>query len=145
MLRAVGHGGARVLRPSASPGRTWDSGKIYSTAEWAAFGLKDQTALPIQTTFQEWKQWQDQLPANDSNKGKKCQDCHMSWRKEMLPYDNYIVDDNARNMWGTFRSPKNIRPHHFDGGTEIQLKTALALELEGELSTRLWTLPVWLL
>ena len=115
-------------------GKTWNSRKVYSAAEWEAFGLKDQATLPIQTTFQEWKQWQDQLPANDSNKGKKCQDCHMSWRKEMLPYDNYIVDDNARNMWGTFRSPKNIRPHHFDGGTETQLKTALALELEGAVS-----------
>jgi len=125
-------------------GKTWNSRKVYSAAEWEAFGLKDQTTLPIQTTFQEWKQWQDQLPANDSNKGKKCQDCHMSWRKEMLPYDNYIVDDNARNMWGTFRSPKNIRPHHFDGGTEIQLKTALALELEGELSGNKLTITAFI-
>ncbi|MDH3825778.1 MAG: multiheme c-type cytochrome [Desulfobacterales bacterium] len=115
-------------------GKIWDSTKIYSSAEWKAFGLKDKTSIPIQTTYQEWKQWQDQLPAGDANKGKKCQDCHMSWRKEMLPYDNYVVDQNARHMWGNFRSPKNIRPHHFDGGTEIQLKTALALELEGETS-----------
>jgi len=115
-------------------GRIWDSSKIYSDAERQAFGLKDRATLPIQTTFQEWKQWQDQLPADDANKGKKCQDCHMSWRKEMLPYDNYIVDGNARNMWGNFRLPENIHPHHFDGGTETQLKTALALELEGEVS-----------
>ena len=115
-------------------GTAWDSRKIYSAAEWKAFGLKDKTAIPIQTTYQEWKQWQDELPAGDANKGKKCQDCHMSWRKEMLPYDNYVVDGNARHMWGNFRSPKNIRPHHFDGGTEIQLKTALSLELEGEVS-----------
>lgn len=58
----------------------------------------------------------------------------MSWRKEMLPYSNYVVDGNARNMWGTYRSPNNIRPHHFDGGTETQLKTALSLELEGEIT-----------
>ncbi len=115
-------------------GETWDAGKVYSTAEWKGFGLKDNTYLPIQTTYREWKQWQDQLPLDDSNKGKKCQDCHMSWRKEMLPYDNYVVDGNARNMWGTFRSPTNIRPHHFDGGTQIQLKTALSLELEGEIA-----------
>jgi hypothetical protein len=37
-------------------------------------------------------------------------------------------------MWGTYRSPNNIRPHHFDGGTETQLKTALSLELEGEIT-----------
>lgn len=41
----------------------------------------------------------------------------MSWRKEMLPYDNYVVDGMARNMWGTHRSPKNIRPHHSWTGT----------------------------
>jgi len=113
-------------------GQTWDPAKVYSTAEWEGFGLDSEEYLPIQTTFQEWQQWQDQLPANDSNKGKKCQDCHMSWRKEMLPYDNYVIDGHARQMWGTYRSPKNIRPHHFDGGTETQLKTALSLELEGE-------------
>ena len=114
-------------------GKTWNRASVYSTAEWNGFDLKDNTYLPIQTTYREWKQWQDQLPADDSNKGKKCQDCHMSWRKEMLPYDNYVVDGMARNMWGTHRSPKNIRPHHFDGGTETQLKTALSLELEGEI------------
>lgn len=115
-------------------GKTWDAGRVYSASELKGFGLKDNTTLPIQTTYREWKQWQDQLPSDDSNKGKKCQDCHMSWRKEMLPYDNYVVDGNARNMWGTYRSPNNIRPHHFDGGTETQLKTALSLELEGEIT-----------
>ena len=113
--------------------KTWDAGKVYSASELNGFGLEDNTTLPIQTTYREWKQWQDQLPSDDSNKGKKCQDCHMSWRKEMLPYDNYVVDGSARNMWGTYRSPNNIRPHHFDGGTETQLKTALSLELEGEI------------
>jgi hypothetical protein len=125
-------------------GKTWDSNKVYSTAEWEGFGLGDNTYLPIQTTYQEWKQWQDQLAANDPNKGKKCQDCHMSWRKEMLPYDNYVVDGGARNMWGTFRSPKNIRPHHFDGGTETQLKTALDLELEAEISDKTLTINVYI-
>ncbi len=115
-------------------GQTWEPGKVYTAAEWKGFGLKDNSYLPIQTTYREWKQWQDQLPVDDGNKGKKCQDCHMSWRKEMLPYDNYVVDGGARNMWGTFRSPKNIRPHHFDGGTQTQLKTALSLELEGEIA-----------
>ena len=115
-------------------GSVRDSSKIYSAEEWKAFGLKDNTAIPIQTTFQEWKQWQDQLAPDDANKGKKCQDCHMSWRKDMLPYDNYIVDGMARQMWGTFRSPENIHPHLFEGGTETQLKTALALELEGKVS-----------
>jgi len=125
-------------------GKTWDSSRVYTTAEWEGFGLDGNTYLPIQTTYQEWKQWQDQLPADDSNKGKKCQDCHLSWRKEMLPYDNYVVDGNARQMWGTYRSPKNIRPHHFDGGTETQLKTALAMELEGEVSDKKLTVSVFI-
>jgi hypothetical protein len=125
-------------------GKVWDSSKIYSAEEWKSFGLKDHTFIPIQTTYQEWKQWQDQLPSGDPNKGKKCQDCHMSWRKEMLPYDNYVVDDHARQMWGTFRSPKNIRPHHFDGGTKTQLKTALALELEGEISGNTLTITAFI-
>jgi hypothetical protein len=113
--------------------KAWNADKVYSASELKGFGLEDNTTLPIQTTYREWKQWQDQLPSDDSNKGKKCQDCHMSWRKEMLPYDNYVVDGSARNMWGTYRSPNNIRPHHFDGGTETQLKTALSLELDGEI------------
>jgi hypothetical protein len=110
----------------------WNPGKIYSDTEREGFGLKDNTLLPIQTTYLEWKLWQDQLSSDDPNKGKKCQDCHMSWRKEMLPYDNYVVEGMARNMWATYRSPKDIRPHHFDGGTETQLKTALSMELEGQ-------------
>ena len=124
--------------------KAWDAGKVYSAAELKGFGLEDNTTLPIQTTYREWKQWQDQLPSDDSNKGKKCQDCHMSWRKEMLPYDNYVVDGNARNMWGTYRSPNNIRPHHFDGGTETQLKTALSLELEGEITGNRLTLNAYI-
>ncbi len=115
-------------------GTTWDRNRVYTDSEWKGFGFDDNTDLPIQTTYQEWKQWQDQLAAQDANKGKKCQDCHMSWRKEMLPYDNYVVDGAARDMWGTNRSPQNIRPHHFDGGTATQLKTALAMEVERRLN-----------
>jgi hypothetical protein len=125
-------------------GKTWNSSSVYTNDEWQGFGFGDNTHLPIQTTYQEWKQWQDELAADDPNKGKKCQDCHMSWRKEMLPYDNYVVDGNARSMWGTFRSPKNIRPHHVDGGTETQLKTALALEVDGETSDKILTINVYI-
>jgi hypothetical protein len=125
-------------------GKTWNSSDVYTPDEWKGFGLDGSSYLPIQTTYQEWKQWQDQLPADDSNKGKKCQDCHMSWRKEMLPYDNYVVDGTARSMWGTYRSPQDIRPHHFDGGTETQLKTALTMELEGNVSEKTLTVSVFI-
>ena len=124
--------------------KTWDPGSVYSDAEWTGFGLDGNAYLPIQTTYQEWEQWQNQLPADDANKGKKCQDCHMSWRKEMLPYDNYVVDGQARQMWGTYRSPTNIHPHQFDGGTETQLKTALSLELEGKTEDKTLTINVFI-
>lgn len=114
-------------------GNKWNPENIYTPAERKGLGLDGGNLLPIQTTYQEWKQWQDELPPDDPNKGKKCQGCHMSWRKEMLPYDNYIIDGNARRMWGVHRSPQRINPHHFDGGTERQLKTALSMELEGEI------------
>jgi len=113
-------------------GTRWDHRKVYTDAEWKGFGLQAGDTLPVQSTYQEWKLWQSSLPAGDANRGKKCQDCHMSWRKEMLPYDHFVVDGMARNMWGTRRSPRNIRPHHFDGGTATQLKTALSLEIEGQ-------------
>jgi hypothetical protein len=118
---------------SMGEGKTWDHSNIYSDSEWSTFGFKNDTFLPIQTTYQEWKQWQDLLSSDDPNKGKKCQDCHMGWRKEMLPYDNYIVDRGARQMWGTYRKAQNIHPHHLEGATETQLKTAVAMELEGEI------------
>jgi hypothetical protein len=116
------------------PGKSWAPGEVYSQAEWEGLKMENDRFLPIQTTFQEWQQWQKELPPDDPNKGKKCQDCHMGWRKEMLPYDNYVVDGMARRMWGTFRSPQDIRPHHFDGGTKTQLKTSLAMEVEGEIT-----------
>jgi len=125
-------------------GKTWDWQEVYTTEEWQGFGLSQAGILPVQTTYQEWKQWQDRLAPDDPNKGKKCQDCHMSWRKEMLPYDNYVIDGHARDMWGTHRDPKNIRPHHFDGGTETQLKTALSMEIEGQVENKVLTISVFI-
>jgi hypothetical protein len=124
--------------------KVWDPGSVYSEAEWRGFGFDGNAYLPIQTTYQEWEQWQSQLPADDANKGKKCQDCHMSWRKDMLPYDNYVVDGQARRMWGTYRSPADIHPHQFDGGTATQLKTALSLELEGNTEDKSLTINVYI-
>jgi hypothetical protein len=125
-------------------GKTWDHSAIYTDSEWKGFGLKGNSVIPVQTTYQEWKQWQDRLAPNDPNKGKKCQDCHMSWRKEMLPYDNYIVDGMARNMWGVHRPAKTIHPHHFDGGTGTQLKTALAMEIDGEIKEKTLHVTVYI-
>jgi hypothetical protein len=125
-------------------GTAWEPDNIYSPKELKGFGLAGDNYLPIQTTFQEWKLWQNELAPKDPDKGKKCQDCHLSWRKEMLPYDEYVVDGNARDMWATRRSPRNIRPHQFDGGTEIQLKTALAMELEAEIRGNILKVDVYI-
>ncbi|MEE9436430.1 MAG: multiheme c-type cytochrome [Candidatus Adiutricales bacterium] len=129
-------------REPLAEGKVWDREKIYTDEEWSGFGLKDDTMLPIQTTYQEWKAWQDGLPQGDPNKEKNCQQCHMSWTKKLLPYENYVVENMARNMWGTFRDPKNIRPHHFEGGTRAQLANALAMELEGRVEDGLLTIKV---
>ncbi len=124
--------------------QTWNRRQVYNDMEWNGFGLKDDSSIPIQTTYQEWRLWQNQLAPDDANKGKKCQDCHMGWRKEMLPYGNYVVDKQARNMWGVKRKPKNIRPHQFDGGTAIQLKTSLAMEIEGKIIEKTLSLKVFI-
>jgi len=126
------------------PQKSWDPDQIYSPAEWEGLKMENKRFLPIQTTFQEWQQWQKELPLDDPNKGKKCQNCHMGWRKEMLPYDNYVVDGMARRMWGTYRSPQDIRPHHFDGGTKTQLATSLSMELEGEITGKRLALKVYI-
>jgi hypothetical protein len=89
--------------------KTWGRDKIYSNEEWAGFGFDNNQILPIQTTFQEWKQWQEGLPVGDPNKNKNCQQCHLSWQKKLLPYENFVVDSGARRMWGTYRSPERIR------------------------------------
>ncbi|MBU2627821.1 MAG: cytochrome c family protein, partial [Proteobacteria bacterium] len=128
----------------SEPAQPWDRKAVYTDEEWENFDIGDDSVIPVQTTYQEWKSWQNALSSDDSNKGKKCQDCHMSWRKEMLPYDNYIVDAQARDMWGTKRDPQNIRPHHFDGGTEIQLKTALSMEIEGKIHDNLLDITVFI-
>jgi hypothetical protein len=123
--------------------KAWDWEKVYRKSEWKGFGLPDSDSIPVQTTYQEWKQWQSSLKPDDPNKGKNCQDCHMSWRKEMLPYDNYIVDGGARQMWGTYRQAEDINPHQFDGGTQTQLKTAVSLELEGQIENGILNLTVF--
>lgn len=133
------HGHFRTL----APGQAWDPGKVYPAAERQSFGLSGNQVLPIQTTYQEWRGWQDGLAAGDPDKGKRCQFCHMSWQKRMLPYDNHLVEGMARHMFNaTYRLPRNIHPHHFEGGTRNQLQNAVAMELEGKIVGRRLTVKV---
>ncbi len=127
----------------AAGGKAWDPGKVYSPAEVKGLGLGNHKLLPVQTTYQEWKAWQDSLPPGDPDKGKRCQFCHMSWQKKLLPYENYVVDGMARRMFGgTYRSPRDIHPHHFEGGTHTQLQSAVALELAGKIQKNRLVLKV---
>lgn len=121
---------------------TWDRKKVYSDDEWNGFDLEDTRRLPVQTTYREWKLWQTSLQPGDPDLGKNCQSCHMSWRKDMLPYDEHIVDGRAREVMGTKRDPTTIHPHQFDGTTPTQLKSALALEIEAETQDTTFTVKI---
>ena len=124
---------SHVGKPAKGSG--WDWSKVYTDSEWEDFGFADNSSLPVQTTYQEWKSWQDGLSADDPDKGKSCQDCHMSWRKDMLPYDHFVVEGFARRRgWAVKRSPEDINPHVFEGTTKTQLKSALSMEVVGETS-----------
>ncbi len=112
--------------------KPWDHTKVYTDAQWQGFGLHDDSDLPVQTTYQEWQSWQNGLPKKSGDLGKTCQSCHMSWRKDMLPYDQYIVDGRVRAMMGVKRDPSTIHPHLFEGTTATQLKTTLSIEIEAE-------------
>ncbi len=133
---------SHILKSKNLKKQDWQ--KIYTKEEWKGFGLEDETYIPVQTTYQEWKQWQEALPKNDADKGKNCQDCHMSWRKNMLPYDSFIVNGHAKMMWGSFRQSQSIHPHQFDGGTETQLKTAVTMEIDGEIKGNILTITVFI-
>ncbi len=122
--------------------KPWDHDKVYTKAQWQGFGLTKDTDLPVQTTYQEWRLWQNNLPKDSGDRGKTCQSCHMSWRKDMLPYDEYIVDGRARSMAGVKRDPSTITPHLFEGSTETQLKTALSVDIQAESKEKTLTVQV---
>jgi len=122
----------------------WDRKAVYTDKEWQTFDLGNDAIIPVQTTYQEWRDWQQALPDGDKNKNKKCQDCHMSWSKEMLPYDEYIVDGQARKDFGVKRDPESIHPHRFDGTSEKQLQSALSMEMDGEVKDGILEISVFI-
>ncbi len=122
--------------------KPWDHTKVYTDAQWQGFDLKGNTDLPIQTTYQEWRLWQNGLAKDSGDRGKSCQSCHMSWRKDMLPYDEYVVDGRARSMAGVKRDPSTITPHLFEGSTETQLKTALSVDIKAETKDKVLSVQV---
>jgi hypothetical protein len=100
-------------------GFSWDYEAVYPDA--ARFPLYEKgQVIPNQWTYQEWLEWQESLPETDEDKGRQCQDCHMNWTKEMLPYYRYIVSGDVKNS-ATERSPETIYPHKFVGTSPKRL------------------------
>jgi hypothetical protein len=114
-----------------SGGKTWDYKSVYPDADQADFD--NGRIVPNQWTYMEWKNWQDGLSDDDPNKGQQCQDCHMNWTEDMLPYDEFIVEGQG-NMMGNMmsqlairRDPSTLHPHTFEGATTKRLKNTAYL------------------
>jgi hypothetical protein len=108
---------------------SWDPNSIYPEADQYPL-YEDGQVVPDQWTYQEWLEWQNSLPENAENKGQQCQDCHMNWTKNMMPYYRYVVSGNVRRSMGTERSPKSIYPHKFEGATPSRLTGSVNLQVQ---------------
>ena len=86
--------------------------------------------IPNQWTYQEWLEWQDNLPEGDKDKGRQCQDCHMNWTKDMVPYYRYVVSGRVKQV-ANERDPATIYPHKFEGATPKRLEGAARLHIDG--------------
>ena len=121
------------------PGKkTWDYKAVYPDASPEEF--QNGRIVPNQWTYREWKNWQESLAANDPNKGQQCQDCHMNWTQDMLPYDKYIVRSAGGGMMNIMirrlrvrRDPSTIHPHKFEGATVKRLQNTAFLLLRPSL------------
>ncbi|MBE9521339.1 MAG: hypothetical protein IME97_09410 [Proteobacteria bacterium] len=113
-------------------GFSWDYEAVYPDA--ARFPLYEKgQVIPNQWTYQEWLEWQESLPETDEDKGRQCQDCHMNWTKEMLPYYRYIVSGDVKNF-ATERSPESIYPHKFEGASPKRLKGSARLFVDSNMA-----------
>jgi hypothetical protein len=112
-------------------GKSWDYLSVYPDSEKYALYEKG-TVMPNQWTYQEWLEWQQELPADDKDKGRQCQDCHMNWSKDMVPYYKYIVSGQVRRTMGIERDPESIYPHKFEGATPARLQGSVRLHIASE-------------
>ncbi len=113
-------------------GFSWDYEAVYPGA--ARFPLYENgQVIPNQWTYQEWLEWQESLPETDEDKGRQCQDCHMNWTKEMLPYYRYIVSGAVKNS-ASERSPETIFPHKFEGASPKRLKGSARLFVDSNMA-----------
>jgi hypothetical protein len=113
-------------------GFSWDYEAVYPGA--ARFPLYENgQVIPNQWTYQEWLEWQESLPETDEDKGRQCQDCHMNWTKEMLPYYRYIVSGAVKNS-ASERSPETIFPHKFEGASPKRLIGSARLFVDSDMA-----------
>jgi len=112
-------------------GSSWDYETVYPEATRYPLYEKGRI-IPNQWTYQEWLEWQDSLPATDEDKGRQCQDCHMNWTKEMLPYYRYIVSGDVKNF-ASERSPQTIFPHKFIGASPKRLEGSVRLFVDSKI------------
>jgi len=108
-------------------GVTWDYTSVYPEAQKYPLYEKGQV-IPNQWTYQEWLEWQDTLPDTDKDKGVQCQNCHMNWTKEMLPYYRFVVSGDVKN-YASERNPDTIFPHKFVGASPKRLEGSAHLTL----------------
>ena len=113
-------------------GFSWDYEAVYPDAARYPLYEKGQV-IPNQWTYQEWLEWQETLSETDEDKGLQCQDCHMNWTKEMLPYYRYIVSGNVKNS-ASERSPETIFPHKFEGASPNKLKGSARLFIDSNMT-----------
>ncbi len=117
-------------------GRSWDVDSVYPEAKEFAL-YEEGRVIPNQWTYQEWLEWQESLEPDAEDKGRQCQNCHMNWTKEMLPYYRYIVNGQVRASMGTERDPKDIFPHTFGGANPKRLAGSVRLQMETEVADNL--------
>jgi hypothetical protein len=114
-------------------GEKWDYLTIYPEAAEQALYEKGQV-IPNQWTYQEWSEWQAELSDDHHDKGTTCQNCHMNWSKDMMPYYRYIVSGQIKDQFGNERAPDTITPHRFQGATAKMLTGVANLAIEAEIA-----------
>lgn len=112
-------------------GEKWDYLSVYPDAAQEKLYENGQV-VPNQWTFQEWSEWQASLSDDHQDKGTTCQNCHMNWSKDMMPYYRYIVSGTIRDQFGNERQPDSISPHRFQGATSKMLTGVANLSVQLE-------------
>ncbi|MBT4287789.1 MAG: hypothetical protein HOD92_10665, partial [Deltaproteobacteria bacterium] len=109
----------------------WDYLSVYPEAAKQDLYEKGRV-IPNQWTYQEWSEWQATLNDDHQNKGTTCQNCHMNWSQDMMPYYRYIVSGEIRDRFGNERAPDSITPHRFQGATTKMLTGVANLVIVAE-------------